>query len=748
MEKILIRNINKKIGPGDIVGALINEADIEPNQIGNINIRTNFAIVEIDENIKEKVIKVMKNNTIAGFEITAEEFSKKKEKQEQKVTTYISNYKSLVQLEREEEMRMHEAEIRNLSGHQREKKGRAILHLRGRDQGTGLKNKFLIKFMRQRRGEKLPENEISIGDLVMLSKRNPLLDDNPTGTVIEKTNYSITVVFDNKPPEFLYKKRLRMDLYVNDITFQRMLDSLSRFSKLKGKFEKIRNSLLGLREPNFGKKRNIDFFNNKLNNSQKEAVKSALAAKDFFLIHGPPGTGKTMTCIEILKQAADGKTEILATADSNTAVDNIVQRLVEKDVKTIRLGHPARVTPILRGHTLDYMLEDHPKYKKARSLREKAMKLKKQQDNYTHPSGRWRRGMSDKRIMKLAKKGKGSRGVPYVKIKEMADWLRIQEKVNNHFDKIDELENEAINDLLDKADVICTTNSTAGSELLEDKKFDLLVHDEATQSSEPSSLIPIIKSKKFILAGDHKQLPPTILNQKAKIEGLSKSIFERLLDIFGDKIKSMLKIQYRMNKTIMNFSAENFYNGQLKAGKEVKNWTLENLNIKNPAFEAEYEKHVFAPNKPFIYLDTADKKSREYSKKDSKSYYNKYEAEIAINLLNKFKQSGINLEDIAVISPYKDQTDFINQQIKNDKIEIDTVDGFQGREKEVIILTLVRSNNNNNIGFLKDLRRLNVSITRAKKKCIVIGDGNTVSSNNTYKKLIKHAKQEEGYYKL
>jgi len=748
MEKIIIKNINKQIGPGDIVGALINEAGLSPDQIGNINIQQNFALVEIEEDLKKQVLDIMDNNNIAGKNVNVYEFSSKLIEKENKISKYISNFKSLVQLEREEEMQMHENEIRNLSGHEREKKGRAILHLRGRDQGTGLKNKYMIKYMRQHKGEKLPENEINIGDLVMLSKRNPLLDDNPTGTVIEKTNYSITVVFDNKPPNFLYKKRLRMDLYVNDITFQRMLDSLDKLNSLSGRKKILRDKLLGIKEPEFENIKDLSFFNENLSSSQRKAVKKALGAKDFFLVHGPPGTGKTMTCIEILQQESKTEKEILATADSNTAVDNIVQRLVKRGVNAIRLGHPARVTPVLREHTLDYMLEDHPKYQEAKKLREKAMKLKDKQDKYTHPSGRWRRGMSDKKIKKLAKKGKGSRGVPYKKIREMADWLRIQDKVNKYFNKIDNLEDEAINDLLNKADVVCVTNSTAGSEILANREYDLLVHDEATQASEPSSLIPIVKSDKFILAGDHKQLPPTILNQKAKMEGLSKSIFERLLEVHGDGIKSMLQTQYRMNENIMEFSSFNFYDNELKASKGVKKWTLNNLNYKKPKIDRKYEKYAYDPDKPLVFLDTSGKENSEISKKDSKSYMNKYEAKIALNILSKYKNAGINPQDIAVISPYKDQIDYLNKKEQNEKIEIDTVDGFQGREKEIVILTLVRSNKNKNIGFLKDLRRLNVSITRAKKKCIIIGDRNTISSNETYEKLIDLAQNKGGYFKL
>ena len=226
MINILITNISTDIGPGDIVGAFINEAGVRPEQIGNIDIKNGIAMVELDEDVSDKVIDKMKDRTIGGEVVDIKIFSDNALEKQKEVNEYIEKYTRLVEKERQEEMQRHENEIRQLSGYKREQKGRAILHLRGRDQGTGLGNKFLIKYMRQKQGEQLPENEISVGDLVMLSKNHPLSDDNPNGTVIEKTNYSITVVFDNKPPQFIYKMGLRMDLYVNDITFQRMLEAL------------------------------------------------------------------------------------------------------------------------------------------------------------------------------------------------------------------------------------------------------------------------------------------------------------------------------------------------------------------------------------------------------------------------------------------------------------------------------------------------------------------------------------------
>ncbi|MGM0472446.1 MAG: IGHMBP2 family helicase, partial [Bacillota bacterium] len=640
----------------------------------------------------------------------------------------------------------------NLTGRQREKKGRAILHLSGRDEGSAFGGKQLIKFVRNRKGEPLPDNEISVGDLAMVSKNRPLDDNNPTGTVVKQTNYSITVSFSDQPPGFLYSKGLRVDLYVNDITFQRMLAALDELETAEDRLKEIRDKLLGLSEMKFGSLPEVDYYNQSLNQSQQQAVRSALAAQDFSLIHGPPGTGKTMTSIEVLQQAIKQDQEILATADSNTAVDNLVERLVKRDVAVLRVGHPARVNPLLREHTLDYLIENNDKYQEASRLRDKAYQLKQQQDDDPDcffPSGKNRRGFSNQQIKDLASKEINGRprGLSPKKITGMAKWLELQEEIDQLFTEIERLESEAVAELIAKADVVCTTNSTAGSDILADKEFDLLLIDEATQSTEPSALIPLVKANKTVLAGDHKQLPPTILNEEAAGKGLDKSLFERLLEVHGAEIKEMLSLQYRMNQEIMNFSSQEFYDGQLEAAQQVKDWDLADLDIELPTGDSPTEK-VLTATETITFLDTVGMNAPEYSKGDSTSIQNEIEADLAAEIVSQAVNANLPLEEIAVITPYKDQVDLIDQLINAEEIEVDTVDGFQGREKELIILSLVRSNEYNNIGFLRDIRRLNVSLTRAKKKLVVIGDSSTVTSHQVYQKLIEYIKEYGYYYSL
>lgn len=648
---------------------------------------------------------------------------------------YIGHFTELVELEREEQMRRHEEEMRRLSGREREERGRAFLMMRGKSQDLGLGGKHLVKFRKQTAGITLPESEIEVGDLVLISKTSLWDEDNPLGTVAEKTSYAITIAFDNAPPGFVYRKDLRIDLFVNDITFQRMIEALTQFKRLP-RWRK--DKLLGNTAPEFTQADKIEFFNTKLNKSQQEAVIRSLAARDFFLIHGPPGTGKTITCVEVIAQLIKRGNKILTAADSNVAVDNLVERLDKIGVNVVRIGHPARIIPALRRRSLDYLVQDEPDYRKAQEFRERAYELKEDMKRYIMPEMRWRRGLSDEEIMLLASEGATTRGIPLKKIEGMKKWLDLKHELDRLFGDARELEERAIRRIIKAATVICTTNSTAGSEILKAEKFDFAVIDEATQSTEPSALIAVLKAKRFIMAGDHKQLPPTVLNEEAACRSFTKSLFERLLALHGDKIRVMLDVQYRMNEEIAEFPNREFYDGKLKADEQVKRRTLRDIL---PESVDEDREDV----KPFLFIDTCDE-LEERVRKGSTSRENPGEAKLVKDVAERLLNRGIRPEDIAVISPYDDQVAQIKRMLRVEGLEIKTVDGFQGREKEVVIVSFVRSNKSGTIGFLKDLRRLNVSITRAKRKLVLIGDSNTLESEGCYRRLVALAK-ESGAYK-
>jgi len=733
MHYLLVRKLTHDVGASDVVGALTNQAELSPDAIGNIEFDDTFAEIEIFQ--EEESYDPDRIESIGAGEV---DVARWEAGSWATLSSYVSKYRELVQREREEEMERHEREIRTTSGHEREKMGRALLHLRGKDAGEDLGGKKMVKFSRNRKGEELPETEITVGDLVMLSKNNPTRNDNPTGTVAEKTNYSITVAFEPPTDGFIFQKGLRADLYVNDITYQRMLEALEKlpFHRDKNQVKKL-TGLLAVDEVAPG---NFDPADASLDPSQSRAVRRAVNSNSFFCIHGPPGTGKTTTLSGVIEELVSRDVSVLATAASNTAVDNMVEFLAEKDLEVVRVGHPARITPFLREVSLDYRVQKNQKYKKSRELREEAQELQDKQDSYQFPSGRYRRGMSDTQIHQLAEKGSGSRGVSRDKIQEMSTWLQLQEEIDRLYERSKELEDEAIDEVIASSDVVCTTNSTSGSELMQNRNFDVTVIDEATQATEPSCLIPINKSDRTILAGDHRQLPPTILAEEAKDE-LQVTAFEKLVDREGDKLRETLLTQFRMHREIMQFSNERFYDGKLKADSSVAEHTLGNLGLDSKEL-GEGEKWIaqsLAPETPVIFLDTAGSAEGERQRPGSTSRENRIESEIVGKVTSPLLES-LEPREIGIISPYDDQVDLLRSRLAEENLEVKTVDGFQGREKEVIIISFVRSNPENELGFLTDVRRLNVSLTRARRKLIMVGDSNTLASHSTYDRLLNYVR--------
>ena len=636
-----------------------------------------------------------------------------------KMKKYIKNLITLINYERDAEIDLMTREISTMSGQKREELGRAINKVKGKSLGKEL-GLQIVQFGRS----EVIDTEISVGDMVLISTDNPLRSD-LTGTVTEKGARFIKVAFDKRVPKWAIKKKVRIDLYANDITFRRMEDNLNHLS-LKGK-----NALeYILNERNPKKNRDvpyISYIDENLNNSQKKAIENALSCENFFLIHGPFGTGKTRTLVELISQETRQGHKVLATAESNAAVDNILERLMDNKKLTLtRLGHPQRVSKHNITQTLAYKAENHKLNKKIKKIHKKIDNMIEKRKVHTKPTPQYRRGYGDYDILHMASKGKGGRGISSDKMKSMAKWIEINQEIDEAHDEIKRIENRMIKDIIDSSDVILATNSSSALEAIARVKFDVAVIDEASQATIPSVLIPIAKAHRFILAGDHKQLPPTIISDRAG--ALSKTLFEELIRIYPFK-SQLLDIQYRMNSLLMKFPNEEFYNNGLKSDSSV-----DDINIKDILDSRQDEDAL-------LFIDTSDiADNMERHLKDSKSIVNEIEAEIAIRIADDYLNDGVSEEDIGIISPYADQVKIIQE---NTPIEVKTVDGFQGREKEIIIISTVRSNDNGNIGFLSDLRRLNVAITRAKRKLIIIGNKDTLITNPTYKRLINFSEDEK-----
>ncbi|XP_014495935.1 DNA-binding protein SMUBP-2 isoform X2 [Vigna radiata var. radiata] len=621
---------------------------------------------------------------------------------------FISVTAPLLDLEKEAEISSSIATgaSRNLDTAQ--KRGSTILNLKCIDVQTGLMGKSLIEFQ-STKGDVLPAHKFGTHDVVVL-KLNKADLGSPAlgqGVVYRLKDSSITVAFDDIPEDGL-NSPLRLEKVANEVTYRRMKDALIQLSKgvHRGPASDLIPVLFGERQPAVSKK-DISFtpYNRNLDQSQKEAVLKALSSKNVFLLHGPPGTGKTTTVVEIILQEVKRGSKILACAASNIAVDNIVERLVPHRVKLVRLGHPARLLPQVLDSALDAQVLRGDNSGLANDIRKemKALngKLLKTKDRNTR--------------------------------KDIQRELRTLSKEERKRQQL------AVTDVLKSADVILTTLIGAFSKKLDSTSFDLVIIDEAAQALEIACWIPLLKGSRCILAGDHLQLPPTIQSVEAEKKGLGRTLFERLAETYGDEITSMLTVQYRMHELIMDWSSKELYNSKIKAHASVSAHML---------YDLDGVKRTSSTEPTLLLVDTAGCDMEE-KKDEEDSTFNEGEAEVTVAHAKRLVQSGVLPSDIGIITPYAAQVVLLkilkNKEDRLKDVEISTVDGFQGREKEAIIISMVRSNSKKEVGFLSDRRRMNVAVTRSRRQCCLVCDTETVSGDGFLKRLIEYF-EEHGEY--
>ncbi|GJN24148.1 hypothetical protein PR202_gb11870 [Eleusine coracana subsp. coracana] len=437
----------------------------------------------------------------------------------------------------------------------------------------------------------------------------------------------------------------------------------------------------------------------------KDAISKALGSRDVFLLHGPPGTGKTTTIIEIILQEVKRGSKILACAASNIAVDNIVERLARYRTKLVRLGHPARLLPQVLDSALD-----------AQVLRADNSSL----------AGDIRKEMKVLNSKLLKAKDRNTKRDIRKELKTLAKEERKRQQL-------------AITDVLKNANVVLTTLTGASSKKLNGITFDLVIIDEAAQALEVACWMALLKGPRCILAGDHLQLPPTIQSVEAEKKGMGKTLFERLTEAYGEEITSMLTIQYRMHDLIMNWSSKELYNNKIRAHSSVAGHML---------YDLEEVKHSSSTEPTIILIDTTGCDMEEV-KDEEESTMNEGEAAVSIAHAKLLVESGVHASDIGIITPYAAQVTCLkmmrNKDVKLKDLEISTVDGFQGREKEAIIISMVRSNSKKEVGFLSDHRRMNVAVTRARRQCCLVCDVETVSNDKFLKRLVEYF-EENGEY--
>ena len=453
-----------------------------------------------------------------------------------------------------------------------------------------------------------------------------------------------------------------------------------------------------------------------LNKTQEQAVNEVLWAKDVEVVHGPPGTGKTTTLVEAIYETLHRETQVLVCAQSNMAVDWISEKLVDHGVPVLRIGNPSRVNDKMLSFTYERKFESHPDYPELWSIRKTIRQIKENR-----------------------KRGDN-----------------VHQKIARLRDRASEIEMAINAQLFDEARVVACTLVGAANKLLVRHKFSTLFIDEAAQALEPACWIAIRRASRVILAGDHQQLPPTIKCYEAMKQGLGKTLMERIVENQPDAV-TLLKVQYRMNDDIMRFSSDWFYQGKVESDENVRHRSV--LDFEHSIQWIDGNEIMQQVNedleKQGAYEEKLDIDFTEQFVGENHGRINKAEAELVLttlrNYIDKIGKERFLAErlDVGIISPYKVQTQYLRQQIRRREdfrpfrqvISVNTVDGFQGQERDIILISLVRSNENGQIGFLSDLRRMNVAMTRARMKLIIFGDKQTLAHHAFYRQLIQYVER-------
>ena len=584
-------------------------------------------------------------------------------------------------------------------------RGAALGGLILRESEFGLGGRLLLTFTRSIRTERLPPNRLQPGTPVVLNetgvnRRKPSF----RGVVYDRDFTSIGIAIDPPDDGFPEDATWRLDLSADEVSRQRMQEALRRASVAEGdRLAELRAVLLGEREPGFTRlltEVGSPEPASHLNGPQREAVLFALSAEDVAIIHGPPGTGKTTALVEVIRQAVARGERVLACAPSNHAVDNLLEKLLAVGLLPVRVGHPARIDPDLRGRALDILVQKHVDARQARKFAKEANALFTQ-------ANKW----SKEKPQPGEKAG-----------------LRREARALLH--EARKFEASAAERILSEARIVCGTLTGFTSDRLAALRFDLAAIDEAGQSTEPACWLPILRADKIVLAGDHRQLPATVISPEAAQRGLAISLMERLSDSFGATVCRLLTVQHRMHAQIMGFSNAEFYGGALIAHESVVSHRLCDL----PGVPAEP-----LTEQPVRFIDTAGASYDEEPEEDGGSRRNPLEADLAVSYARKLLAAGLPAASIGVITPYRAQVRMIRERLADvPDLEVDSVDGFQGREKEAVIVSFVRSNPEGDIGFLKDTRRTNVAFTRARRCLIVIGDSATLSRHPFYAAMAAH----------
>jgi superfamily I DNA and/or RNA helicase len=515
---------------------------------------------------------------------------------------------------------------------------------------------------------------------------------------------------------------LGIDLTFDEVSYREMNQALSAVILANdNRLAELRDVLLGAKAASFREHQADDlFYPSALNDSQLAAVRHVMSAQDVAIIHGPPGTGKTTTLVQCILETIRRERRVLVCAPSNTAVDLLTEKLAERGVNVIRMGNPSRVSDLLLKHTLDAGVMAHASYAKMHAMRQTAEQHRDTASEHVRNFG--------------------------FEERQHRQWLRDEARTLRQ--AADDLERFMTEDVLESVQVITCTLVGASHRHMRHLSFETVFIDEAAQALEPGCWIPIAKGQRLVLAGDHHQLPPTVKSEQAAREGLRETLFEKCIQRQPGTAR-MLTTQYRMHEHIMGFSSEKFYGGQLVAHPSVRHANLEAYDLR------------FAPDLPVEFIDTAGCGYQELAIPESRSTANPEEAHLLLERLAQLLAPYDSAEhdqgplSIGVIAPYRAQINYLKDAIEDSEVlndlllqrrlSVGTVDSFQGQERDIIAITLTRSNPQGEIGFLSDIRRMNVGMTRARRKLLLVGDSSTLCSHPFFGELLAYVKGVGGY---
>jgi ATP-dependent RNA/DNA helicase IGHMBP2 len=623
--------------------------------------------------------------------------------------------KKLLAIEREEDYRLYKEQFLRVNLDQRKKNGVTWypIKINNEELGSG----ELLHLEIERTSQTDQPHQFSSGKNVSLFSNQAEETQELIATIKSVSRNSMKlVVHSDELPDWCYDGKLGLNIQFDDNSYLEMQRALDVVIEAKhNRVAELRDMIEGAIPISFDTP-DEDLVIPQLNLSQNRAVRHVVSANDIAVVHGPPGTGKTTSLVQAIRITLQQEKQVLVCAPTNSAVDLLTEKLLELGIDVLRLGHPARISDELMGSSMDGKISSSPYYKDIKNLRRNA-------EEYFRMAGKYKRvfGREDAR----------QRAEFYAEAKNCIKEARL-------------LEDYIVDELFNTAQVICCTPVTSTHRGLSRKKFNTLFFDEASQALEPMVWIPLLKCKRLILCGDHFQLPPVVKSIEAKKGGLDITLLDKCIELPG--VVALLNRQYRMNANIMGFSNSYFYNGELIADDSVASHALIN----------EEENYLFTN---IEFIDTAGCSFEEVQNPETLSYSNPKEGEVVFRHLQQLLNDYSTLQnmpaiDIGIISPYKEQREWLKESLahtelnlqKVSALDVKTIDGFQGEERDVIYISLVRSNEKQEIGFLSDLRRMNVAITRARKKLVVIGDSSTIGSSPFYKSFLEYC-EAKGMYR-